>query len=288
MGWCLEFANEVNIMSTGDGVAEVTDFINKNFGLDIPKKLKPLAVSELEKFKIKYGVKDWSVILANQASQERNKQLSELLEIFTVDHTNFFRNKVHFDIFKDSVVPYLLNKQNGLDQPDLRIWSAGCSTGEEVFSILITLFEYFGEKYKDITCGVLATDISKRALNKTRLGVYDTSKVAQGVLSQLEKYIEPKGKGFFQFSEKLRREITVRNFNLNSRAYPFKRRFHVIFCRNVLLYFNRESRERTQEKLVSVLDSGGFVFIGDAEKLNFENFGLKKIGNGIFQKPENF
>ena len=278
----------MNIMKSGEGLATVTDFINKKFGLDIPKKLKPLAISDLEKFREKYGVKDWSVIVTNQESQESTEQLSELLEIFTVDHTNFFRNKVHFDILKDNVVPYLLSKQNLSDETDLRIWSAGCSTGEEVFSILIALFEYFGDKYKDITCGVLATDISSSALTKTRLGEYDTSKVAKGVLSRLENYIELKGNGIFQFSEKIRREITSRNFNLNSRIYPFKQKFHVIFCRNVLLYFNRESRERTQKKLVSVLDCGGFIFIGDAEKLDFENFGLRKIGNGIFQKPDNF
>ena len=88
----------MNIMKSGEGLATVTDFINKKFGLDIPKKLKPLAISDLEKFREKYGVKDWSVIVTNQESQESTEQLSELLEIFTVDHTNFFRNKIHFDI----------------------------------------------------------------------------------------------------------------------------------------------------------------------------------------------
>ena len=282
----MEFGNQVIMMKSGDSVSKVTKFINKNYGLDIPEKLKPLAVSELEKFKTKYKIKDWSVILANQGSQERTKQLSELLEIFTVDHTNFFRNKIHFEILKNDALPYLLSEQGHSDQTDLRIWSAGCSTGEEVFSILVALFEYFGVKYKDITCGVLATDISRSALKKTELGIYNTAKVAKGIQSRLENYIELKGGGLFQFNEKLRREITLRDFNLNSKVYPFRQKFHVIFCRNVLLYFNRESRENTQEKLVSVLDNGGFIFIGDAENLDFENFGLKKIGNGVFQKPD--
>lgn len=267
---------------------KVTNFINQSYGLDIPKTLKPLARSELEKFKKKYKITDWNIFFDKISLEKKDEQISELLEIFLIDHTKFFRNYIQFEILKEKVLPYLIGAQSNIDQVDLRIWSAGCSSGEEVFSLLVVLFEYFGEQYHSMICGVLATDISKTSLKKTELGVYRCSKITSDIRSRLESYVEFKKNETFRFHETLRNELTVRKFNLNTKTYPFKKKFHIIFCRNVLLYFNKEQREITQKKLILSLKEGGFIFLGDAENLDFTLLNLKKIGNGIYQKRVEF
>ena len=267
---------------------KVTNFINQNYGLDIPKTLKPLARSELEKFKKKYKITDWNIFFDKISLEKKDEQISELLEIFLIDHTKFFRNYIQFEILKEKVLPYLIGAQSNIDQVDLRIWSAGCSSGEEVFSLLVVLFEYFGEQYHSMICGVLATDISKTSLKKTELGVYRCSKITSDIRSRLESYVEFRKNETFRFHETLRNELTVRKFNLNTKTYPFKKKFHIIFCRNVLLYFNKEQREITQKKLILSLKEGGFIFLGDAENLDFTLLNLKKIGNGIYQKRVEF
>ena len=267
---------------------KVTTFINQSYGLDIPKTLKPLARSELEKFKKKYKITDWNIFFDKISLEKKDEQISELLEIFLIDHTKFFRNYIQFEILKEKVLPYLIGAQSNIDQVDLRIWSAGCSSGEEVFSLLVVLFEYFGEQYHSMICGVLATDISKTSLKKTELGVYRCSKITSDIRSRLESYVEFRKNETFRFHETLRNELTVRKFNLNTKTYPFKKKFHIIFCRNVLLYFNKEQREITQKKLILSLKEGGFIFLGDAENLDFTLLNLKKIGNGIYQKRVEF
>ena len=267
---------------------KVTNFINQNYGLDIPKTLKPLARSELEKFKKKYKITDWNIFFDKISLEKKDEKISELLEIFLIDHTKFFRNYIQFEILKEKVLPYLIGAQSNIDQVDLRIWSAGCSSGEEVFSLLVVLFEYFGEQYHSMICGVLATDISKTSLKKTELGVYRCSKITSDIRSRLESYVEFRKNETFRFHETLRNELTVRKFNLNTKTYPFKKKFHIIFCRNVLLYFNKEQREITQKKLILSLKEGGFIFLGDAENLDFTLLNLKKIGNGIYQKRVEF
>ena len=226
-------------MSDNLNTSKVINFINQHYGLDIPKVLKPLARSDLEKFKKKYKIADWNIFFDEKKSAEKDKKISELLEIFLIDHTKFFRNRVQFETLKEEALPHLISAQSNIDQLDLRIWSAGCSSGEEVFSLMVVLFEYFGEKYFEITCGVLATDVSKTALKKTELGIYICSKVASDIRSRLESYVEFQNNETFRFHEPLRRELTIREFNLNSKTYPFKQKFHIIFCRNVLLYFNK-------------------------------------------------
>lgn len=268
--------------------SKVINFINQHYGLDIPKVLKPLARSDLEKFKKKYKIADWNIFFDEKKSAEKDKKISELLEIFLIDHTKFFRNRVQFEILKEEALPHLISAQSNIDQLDLRIWSAGCSSGEEVFSLMVVLFEYFGEKYFEITCGVLATDVSKTALKKTELGIYRCSKVASDIRSRLESYVEFQNNETFRFHEPLRRELTIREFNLNSKTYPFKQKFHIIFCRNVLLYFNKRNREITQKNLIASLKDGGFIFLGDAESLDYRSLDLKKFGNGIYQKIAKF
>ena len=167
---------------------------------------------------------------------------------------------------------------------DLRIWSAGCSTGEEAYSILVSLMEYFGEEYWNITCGVLATDISKKSLSIASKAIYETKKIDKLSLEQILGFTETLQNGKLCFTEKIRKEANFQQLNLNSKTFPFKNRFHIIFCRNVLIYFNQKSRIAAENKILQSLENGGYIFLGDAEVFMSRDYELEQLGNGVYRK----
>ena len=262
----------------------VRNYIREKYGLDIPKNLKPIALSKLLSFTKKYLVKDWHKFFESEQKHISDGVMLELVEIFLVDHTSFFRNQKQFDILKETVLPEISNFHSSEDQLDLRIWSAGCSSGEEPYSIVISLLQYFGSNYSQIRAGVLATDISQTSLNNAKIGMYENIKVGAEMKQLIKKYVQEVDEHNFKFHEYIRNEVVFRPFNLNLSSYPFKKKFHIIFCRNVLFYFVDENRDLIQSKLINNLSDNGFLFLGDAENFEFKKYGLSRIGNGVYKK----
>ena len=262
----------------------IREYLHDNFGLELPEKLRPLTRSRLLSFSKKYEIKDWAGFLSELKKGLNDKLIEDFIEIFIVGHTSFFRNRKQFDLLKKTILPEVLSANSSNREIDLRIWSAGCSTGEEPYSILITLMEYFGENYNDITCGVLATDISQKSLGHASYGRYSNVKAGAKIKEYLAPYIRDIDDETFEVKRSVRKESTFRKFNLAKEIYPFNDRFHIIFCRNVFFYFSDQYRHQVQSKIVDSLDQGGYLFLGDAEKFDFEIYGLSRMGNGIYKK----
>jgi chemotaxis protein methyltransferase CheR len=262
----------------------IKEYLHINFGLELPEKLRPLTKSKLSFFAKKYEIKDWVNFLDELQKNLNDKIVDDFIDIFVVGHTSFFRNRKQFDFLKKTILPDFVETHSSKKTMDLRIWSAGCSTGEEPYSILISLMEYFGKNYNDITCGVLATDVSQKSLDYAISGQYANIKAGSKIKEYLAPYIYNIGDETFEIKKTLRKEATFRKLNLAKEIYPFKDPFHVIFCRNVFLYFNDQYRHRIQSKIVDNLDQGGYLFLGDAEKFDFPIYGLSRIGNGIYKK----
>jgi chemotaxis protein methyltransferase CheR len=271
-------------MNRIQGYEIIREYISTNFGLNHSEKLGPLTRSKLLLFAEKYQIKNWHIFLSEAKSNSDDKIIEELIDIFVIGHTSFFRNQKQFDLLKKVILPEFINSRSGENKIDLRIWSAGCSTGEEPYSILISLMEYFGRNYNKITCGVLATDISQKSLNHAQLGIYKNIKASAIIKENLSAYINNLNDETYEIKENIRQEATFRKFNLTEATYPFKDRFHIIFCRNVFFYFSDQYRHQVQSKIVDSLDQDGYLFLGDAEKFDFEMYGLSRIGNGIYKK----
>ena len=262
----------------------IREYLHINFGLELPEKLRPLTKSKLLFFAKKYEITDWVNFLDELQRCLNGKIVDDFIDIFLVGYTSFFRNRKQFDFLKKTILPDFLDANSSNTTIDLRIWSAGCSTGEEPYSILISLMEYFGKNYNDITGGVLATDVSQKALDYAICGQYANIKAGAKIKGYLAPYIRNIDEQTFEIKKSVRKEATFRKFNLAKGFYPFKDPFHVIFCRNVFLYFSDQYRHQIQSKIVENLDEGGYLFLGDAEKFDFPIFGLSRIGNGIYRK----
>ncbi len=260
------------------------EFLNKFFGLDLSEYLKPIAISELNKFKKVHKIVDLGDFLNKHRYDLQDGTILDLLEIFLIPHTNFFRNNRQFEALKDKVIPECLANMDDKNNIDLRIWSAGCSTGEEAYSILVSLMEYFGDHYWEITCGIMATDISRKSLKIASKGIYETKKIDKLICQKILEYTEQKKGGKLQFKEKVRKEANFQKLNLNAKTFPFKNKFHIIFCRNVLIYLNKGSRLAAENKIFKSLAEGGFIFLGDAEVLSSKDQKFEQLGNGIYRK----
>ena len=271
-------------MLTENETRTLIKFINKSFGLDVSENLKPIALAELNKFKKINKILDLENFLNKSRYDLHDSKILNLLEIFLIPHTNFFRNNRQFEILKSTVIPECIARKEHKKDVDLRIWSAGCSTGEEAYSILVSLLEYFGDEYWKITCGIMATDISRKSLKVASKGIYETKRIDKIIHQRILGYTEQESDGKLRFKEKVRKEANFKELNLNSKTFPFKNKFHIIFCRNILIYLNKESRLAAENKIFKSLEEGGFIFLGDAEVLNSKDHKFEQLGNGIYRK----
>ncbi len=157
-----------------------------------------------------------------------------------------------------------LEKEN---RKDLRIWCAGCSTGEEPYTLLMLMQEFFGPDYAKWNAGILATDISLKALDTARNGIYPEERIAALPPEFQQKYFRKLGDGNRAVIDRIRQEATFRRFNLMNDSFPFKKPFQIIFCRNVMIYFDQPTRERLVAKFHKFTEPGGYLFIGHSETL---------------------
>jgi chemotaxis protein methyltransferase CheR len=212
-------------------------------------------------------------------------ELVKLLDSISTNLTNFFREPGHFAFMAKKFLPELEAEQNKRGENQLRIWSAGCSTGEEPYSIAITVLDhapYFGQG----EARILATDLSTRVLDKAAQGIYAADRVSEMPRSILQKHFR-KGRGAwegcYRVRESTRGLVVFRRLNLIEKL-PFKKRFNLIFCRNVMIYFDKETQARLVGSFYDALAPGGYLFIGHSESLTGLGQSFKYIQPTIYRK----
>ncbi|HOO27095.1 MAG TPA: protein-glutamate O-methyltransferase CheR [Lachnospiraceae bacterium] len=260
---------------------KLSEYIKKNYGIFLKKEKMSLVMSRLSGILSEKNMSSFSEYYQYVVSDRTGLAAAELVNKITTNHTFFMREPEHFTYFRDVVLPYL--SQNVKDK-DLRIWSAGCSSGEEPYTLAMIMNDYFGSEKFIWDTKILATDISGQVLESAKNGIYSMEKVAQ--LSEMWKrnYFHPYGQETYQISQKMRDEIIFRRLNLNDREFPFRRKFHVIFCRNVMIYFDSETKRQVVEKFYDHMENGGFLFIGHSESLNQDKMKYKYIMPALYRK----
>ena len=209
------------------------------------------------------------------------KELTEMIDAVSTNVTSFFREVKHFEFLSERAIPdTIARKKNG--PGEIRIWSAACSSGEEPYSILFTLLEMTSiPKSWDIK--LLATDISTKVLQRAMKGNYPESKLNGLAEAVLRKYFD-KGEGEYIIKPRIREIVKFKWFNLISPKFPFKHKFDIIFCRNVMIYFDKPTREELVEKFTDALAEGGYLCIGHSESLANTKHRLKYIQPTIYRK----
>jgi chemotaxis protein methyltransferase CheR len=182
---------------------------------------------------------------------------------------------------KNKVLPYL---QYAVKDNDIRIWSAGCSYGEEPYTIAMIMDDFFGREKPCWDTKVLATDISGKVLEEAQKGVYSNEEISvlpsQWKLSYFKKLDNEK----CRISDRMRNEVIFRKLNLMDSIFPFKKKFHVIFCRNVMIYFDSQTKWQLVNKFYDLTENGGYLFIGHSESLDREQTKYKYIMPAVYRK----
>lgn len=214
-------------------------------------------------------------------SPEGEEELGHFVDAMSTNHTNFFREEKHFQWLQSVPLP---EWRASRPQRELRVWSAASSSGEEPYTIAIVLAEFFGgmEGWR-----IDASDISTRVLAKAEQGIYDQERVAPVRQDLLRKYFQRgvgKWEGHFRVKDSLRERVTFHHLNLFDAHYPFRQPFQVIFCRNVMIYFDRPTQELLVSKLSAQLEPGGYFIVGHSESLSSIRHSLRTLQPTIYRK----
>ena len=260
---------------------EFTRFIRLNFGINLEAKHK-LVEGRLGHYILDAGFASFSDFLDYAYNDASGKEWPRLIERLTTNHTYFFRESAHFDFLARTVLPQL---EQSVTNRDIRIWSAGCSSGEEPYSIAMVLAQHFGLAGSLWDKRILATDISARVLETARAGRYPASTLEELPARYKSQYFKKLEGDQFEIVSQLRDEVIYRSLNLIHDEFPFRSRFHAIFCRNVMIYFDPKTKNDLVDRFYDWTEPGGYLFIGHTESINRQDSRWRYIRPAVYQKP---
>jgi chemotaxis protein methyltransferase CheR len=270
---------------TDDDFIRLSEFVFEQSGIKMPPVKKIMLQSRLQKRLRELKITCFKEYADYVFSKEGQKnEIIHMLDVVSTNKTDFFREPVHFDFLNSHVLPEFIQK-NRVNY-NMKVWSAGCSSGEEPYTIAITLNEFKRVSQK-FDYSIMATDISSQILQKAITAVYKEERIVNIPLEIKKKYFlrsKDKEQKTVRVVSELRNKTSYQRLNFMSDVYNLTDTFDVIFCRNVLIYFNRETQEQVINKLCLKLKTGGYLFIGHSESILGMNLPLEQIKPTIFRR----
>jgi chemotaxis protein methyltransferase CheR len=260
---------------------DISVYVRDRYGINLTEKKKTLVATRLNFIFDKYRVKNYAAYFELVKKDTSGDMMVEFLNRITTNHTFVNREAHHFEFMKSDVLPYVEHFEAG--SKDLRIWSAGCSNGAEPYSIAMTVEDYLGSRKISWDTTILATDLSNEILQKAKFGKFPIEDLKTAPKTWLLNYFDKVNSEEFVVKERLRDEILFRRLNLMNQ-FPFKKKFHLIFCRNVMIYFDADVKHALAEKFYDQLEVGGYLFIGHSETLDRNRTKFKYIKPAIYRK----
>ena len=255
-------------------------FIKGRYGIDLSQK-RQLIIGRLSNTVVSMGYSTFTEYIEHILSQKNPQDIELMLNKLTTNYTFFLRESAHFDYFRDTVLPYLVKTKR---DHVLSIWSAGCSSGQEPYTLSMILKEYFGSKAGNWDTRVLATDISQNALKAAASGIYDEESLSAIPSAWKQKYFKRTNEaGVYQVADVLKNNVIFRTFNLMD-PIRFKLKFDVIFCRNVMIYFDQQTKDALVQRFFNATVPGGYLFIGHSESLNKATTPYKYLMPSAYRK----
>ncbi len=257
---------------------KLVKFIHTQYGIDLSQK-RQLVTSRLSSLLSQKGYTDFGPFVSELLRKQDPADLELVLNRLTTNYTFFMREQEHFDFFQNVILPDLV-KRHQKDKV-LAIWSAGCSSGEEPYNISIYIKEFLGAQASQWDTRVLATDISQKALASAKRGVYDLPDTLPPVWRK--KYFRPvAGSKQFMVAPIIRDNVIFQTFNLMD-PIRFRLKFDVIFCRNVMIYFDQPTKDALMRRFYDALVPGGYFMISHSENLS-KNSPFTTVAPSTFQK----
>ena len=262
--------------------AQFQSLIYQQVGISLDTPKKTLLVSRLGKRLRELELTSYQAYYDCISGEGGEEELTQLLDLISTNKTDFFREPIHFDFLREQVIPEVQ------DTRKLRVWSSASSSGEEPYTIAMTLCDAIPARNQwDIK--ILASDISTRVLSKAASGIYEEERVGQLPQDLVRRhFLRGKGAqaGKLKIRPNLAQMITFRRINLMDPSFPIRTPLDVIFCRNVMIYFDRLTQTTLIEKFYRYLRPGGYLFIGHSESLQWIDHQFTYLRPTIYQKPK--
>jgi chemotaxis protein methyltransferase CheR len=264
--------------------AYIANLMYDRFGIHLGDQKRVLVAGRLSKRIRELGFSSFTPYIEYLVADTSGAELSELINRITTNHSFFFREKDHFDFLSQNILAGIESKKKDGTPYPLRIWSAGCATGEEIYSIGMLLAERYGLSPVGIDIGLLATDISVAALQEAKGGKYSGTKLRELPAPLRKSYFREKAPDVFEISDSIRNLVLFKRLNLMAESFPMNGLFDAIFCRNVMIYFDQSSRTRLVNTLYQYVKPGGYLFIGHSESLRREDCPFDYVKPAIYKK----
>ncbi len=270
---------------TDKDLAAIIRLVYAKSGITLHEGKRALVTARLQKRLRATGTRTFGDYLKLVDSDRSGDELVMLLDAIATNHTSFFRENEHFTFLQQRIVPEWLAQAGASSIEPMDIWSAACSSGEEPYTLAISMLQALPERDRT-RFRVLASDLSTKALRAAEAGVYRIEKVRDLPIEILRAYFE-KGlgaqEGWARVQPHVRRQVEFRQVNLLD-VGTLGRTFTAIFCRNVMIYFDRQVQQRVVAALEQQLKPGGYLFISHSESLNGITHGLRWVAPAIYQR----
>lgn len=275
-----ETVKKMNYAITDEEFQLFSSLVYEHSGIKLPVSKKALLVSRLSRRLRELGLKTFHAYYERVVGESGGKEFTSMLDLISTNKTDFFREPRHFEFLRSHILPDLIQTKQ------IRIWSAACSSGEEPYSIAMTIYDGVASptrwNYK-----ILASDLSTRVLAKASLGIYDTELVSNLPQEIVRRHFL-KGHGNEAGKIKVRPHLSdmvvFRRINLMDERYPIKNPLDAIFCRNVMIYFDRPTQERLMVKFYRYLKPGGYLFTGHSESMLWIGYHFSYVEPTIYRK----
>jgi chemotaxis protein methyltransferase CheR len=271
---------------------QLRNFVYQSTGISLAESKRALIVSRLFRRLMQLNFRSFTSYVHLLKSDPR--EVDFMINRITTNHTKFYREPHQFEVLKRRILPTVWENKKKRKENTIRIWSAGCSSGEEVYTILFEVFEAlnipFQSKYNRFSIPfhleILGSDIDTGALNKAVSGQYSDIEIKEVKKSIVSKYFDRVSPNEYQVKEILKKYVIFKRINLVNDTFRFQQKVDIIFCRNVVIYFNEETRQKVYNKFHGVMDSPGFFFSGHSENLFKYHHIFKFIEKSIYKKVE--
>jgi chemotaxis protein methyltransferase CheR len=276
------------VMSDGD-FARISEFLHKEYGINLPAAKKQMLEGRLrrrlQRLRIGTFAEYCDYLMSSRGVEHEHHHM---IDVVTTHKTDFFREPAHFEYLVQEAMPELVrNFGSGLQSP-MVCWSAGCSTGEEPYTLAMVLSE-FGVRYPGFRFrfSIIATDISTQVLETAEQAVYDEEKIEPVPLLLRRKYLlrsKDASLGLVRISPELCENVRFRCLNLVASDFGFREPLDFVFCRNVIIYFDRERQTRVLSRMCRCLRPGGYLFLGHSETVAGRDLPISQVAPTVYRK----
>lgn len=266
------------LMADAKGCDRICVWLNRHCGIHFPDAKKDLIAHRLSRVVERYQLGTMENLATQVEIGGQHDLMLAVVDAASTNHTYFFREPQVLNYFRDTIIPMLEKQQ------EIRVWSAAASTGDEAYTIAIIAAERWGVLQARRRIAILGTDISDPVIGQAEEGVYGSTHLEHVPDDLLQRYFRPCGIGQHAIQEDIRKMCTFRRLNLKAYPYPFRGSFDVIFCRNVLYYFDKDHQVKTLEALYEVARPGGWLLTSVTEAVRDLHTRWVSLGSGIHRK----